>query len=1650
MSQQTVTLRIVGENGKLVASVRTSKAELVSLGKAAEATGKQAGVGAAGIDKTGIAAERTGRKARTAKPAVDGLGKAAADTGVKSVAGARGVDQIGAAAERTGRRMSLLGGTLGQIKGLIAGYAGLQGISALVRSVDTYSDIVGKLKQVTTGEIELGNAKAKTFAIAQKYYQQLDSTVTLYARSSRALEEYGFNQAKVAKLTETVSAGLLLDRATVQESASAVLQLSQALGAGALRGEEFNAVNEAAPSLMRLLAQSMGRPRSELKKLAEDGELTIDRLVAAFTGPRAALLMAEASKAPLTIGRAWQQAKNDMTRYFGGADQSAGTSTVVANGIALIGRHLATIVTLSLTLAGIWAAGKLRAGVLLAVDAFKAARTSTIAYAAANNVANLSVARLSIGMSASTLGAARLTTAQLAAAAASRVLAAALAFVGGVPGLIVTGLALLVGSLLLAGDTSEQTADQMASSFRSAKQALDAFNKTPTEGRFNDLIDANIIANINDAKTALEDLRQKASDASEAYSRSLARASFGDANQLKAVQEVGVAYAGQKLRVDALSASYDQAIGNTAAMIEKMTGVASATPAAREATAEFAKTVLASGNDLDTLRPQILEHIRLTYGVEAATRAAASGYAEMRAQAGAGDFIKKMNEQLGKEQVRLRTAEQGKRAGSRLEFGQVVLSAQKEAGGKLSQTQLAGMFNAWQAVADGADRADAAVKAAAESQKAATAATRDHAKATRDATRDDNAAAQATRALNDLIRNQQNEYAGPVKKAANEYAEALQRIQYVQDNLTKATRLDADALAQLQTARTEASKANDRNVALAQREEQALLRKQDLVAQAVNDYNDETRAVAASAREHAVQEAVLRAEDAAREQYRRGQRQSIDLTLEETAAIREGIEAGYGQREIAEQAAGAAQEYRRSWLGAVQSVSAAFGDWMTGGISSFKDFGRELKNIAKRFMSDMIRQFTNNSIMPAVSKWMRQYGSAAAQTDGSGGLMRALFGSGQSGTQGGGFWNAVKNVFTSNSGAQQASGYATASTGMGAVGSIGNFGNNLGGFTGAGASTGSGYGGMGMGSGGLLQAAAPAMPLAGAAYGAYYGFTERGSGGASSLAAGISYGALGYAAGTIAAGAIGGAAAAGAATAGAGAFATGSAVAGGAAAGGMTAAMAIPIVGWVIAALAIIDLASGGKVFGSKFKTTSATTDVNFGPEGASGTFSQSQERQQSLFRGRKFRTITSGVSAEAQAEIDKVFGSIRDAVVGAATEIGIDVPDMVAASFRQGFDRKGNLVDEFGTIAGRVYKEAQEVFLKRLVAENILQVAKAVGAGAEIDALAEQYRGTPETLTDFASLMLAVQADIKNARNLWSASGQGVLTDVIGLVERLGKGSESLVDTYARLTSNAQAYGNLIAGVDTQLLTADLNQYQRGQLDIELGYRDQVKQANALAKALGLSGARAEDLAKIEQLRALGMANLQKQMEAQKNTFLDDLGLSDLSPLRDDQKLVESMQLLRDAVGAGDLQRAQGLSQTALGLGRNLYASGNDYSGLYGEVTGLLEGMTPAGMEGFTGTDLKDLADILTGLPKDFATALFDLLFAPAAAPITALPPPPIAPPPPGLTPGRPGRPALGPGDDGTYVMLAQISAQLASIDGNTGGSLQQQRSDSLATMNR
>src|SRR5690606_68017 len=113
----------------------------------------------------------------------------------------------------------------------------------------------------------------------------------------------------------------------------------QAFASGALRGDEFNSVNEAAPRLMAALAAGLGVTRGELRGLAKDGKLTTEVLLGALESQREAIER-DFGALPETIGRATQRLANEWQVFIGELDKTTGASETVASGLNMVAENL--------------------------------------------------------------------------------------------------------------------------------------------------------------------------------------------------------------------------------------------------------------------------------------------------------------------------------------------------------------------------------------------------------------------------------------------------------------------------------------------------------------------------------------------------------------------------------------------------------------------------------------------------------------------------------------------------------------------------------------------------------------------------------------------------------------------------------------------------------------------------------------------------------------------------------------------------------------------------------------------------------------------------------------------------------------------------------------------------------------------------------------------------------------------------------------------------------------------------------------------------------------------------------------------------------------------------------------------------------------
>ena len=212
------------------------------------------------------------------------------------------------------------------------------GVSELIRLADTYTQVTSRLQLATqyTGDFDAVFSGLADSARATR--SDLAGTVDLFSKISPALRGIGLNGRQSVGVITTINQAIGLSGASAQSASAALLQLGQGLGAGALRGEEFNSVMENTPGLAQAIADGLGVPIGELRGLAEQGKLTADTVAGALQKV-APQIEADFAKMPQTVSQALTGLKNEFLLFVGATDQASGSTSALAGAIGAVAQE---------------------------------------------------------------------------------------------------------------------------------------------------------------------------------------------------------------------------------------------------------------------------------------------------------------------------------------------------------------------------------------------------------------------------------------------------------------------------------------------------------------------------------------------------------------------------------------------------------------------------------------------------------------------------------------------------------------------------------------------------------------------------------------------------------------------------------------------------------------------------------------------------------------------------------------------------------------------------------------------------------------------------------------------------------------------------------------------------------------------------------------------------------------------------------------------------------------------------------------------------------------------------------------------------------------------------------------------------------------
>lgn len=259
----------------------------------------------------------------------------------------RSIDDIGTSAEKTERSVTFL-------KRALAGVASVVVLNELRKLADEYTHIQNRLRLVTTDQSNLNDVFNALQAISTRTRSSLSANAELYTRIAVSAKELGVSQQELLTFTERLNQAIKISGANAQEAEAGLVQLSQGMASGTLRGDELRSVLEQLPAVADVISESLGVTRGQLRLLGSEGKITAGQILKAFrdVGPE---LAEKFAKTVPTIAESFVVLRNKVVEAFGKMEQSIGASKAISKVLIEIADNMEAVVVAGGKLIGVLA-----------------------------------------------------------------------------------------------------------------------------------------------------------------------------------------------------------------------------------------------------------------------------------------------------------------------------------------------------------------------------------------------------------------------------------------------------------------------------------------------------------------------------------------------------------------------------------------------------------------------------------------------------------------------------------------------------------------------------------------------------------------------------------------------------------------------------------------------------------------------------------------------------------------------------------------------------------------------------------------------------------------------------------------------------------------------------------------------------------------------------------------------------------------------------------------------------------------------------------------------------------------------------------------------------------------------------------------------
>lgn len=201
------------------------------------------------------------------------------------------------------------------IKGAVAAYATIQTLSTALNLSDQLTSTTARLNLMNDGLQTTQDLQNMIYLSAERARGSYQATADAVSKLGLMAGDAFGSSEEIIAFMEQVNKQFTIAGTEAAGIDAAMLQLTQAMGSGVLRGEEYNSILEQAPNIIQAIADYMEVPKGQLKDMAAEGQITADIVKAAMFAA-ADETNAKFESMPKTFSQIWTSFQNTALMAF--------------------------------------------------------------------------------------------------------------------------------------------------------------------------------------------------------------------------------------------------------------------------------------------------------------------------------------------------------------------------------------------------------------------------------------------------------------------------------------------------------------------------------------------------------------------------------------------------------------------------------------------------------------------------------------------------------------------------------------------------------------------------------------------------------------------------------------------------------------------------------------------------------------------------------------------------------------------------------------------------------------------------------------------------------------------------------------------------------------------------------------------------------------------------------------------------------------------------------------------------------------------------------------------------------------------------------------------------------------------------------------